>query len=607
MDTLKSVTGATNTFSVALGSIGKNAFIFNEISDSIGQLNNVLGSLDVGANFEQAGADFKAITGIAGTQFEELQGFSRKIGEEMGVGATEGMNAMKNIVGNIDISKLGKDATEQANAIKNLTLQSTTLAQAGMMPLDDAASVLTGTLNQYNLGANASSKVLDIMAAGAKYGATEIQHLSETYKIAGTTANLAGLSLQDLTAATEVLGSKGIKGAEAGTALRNVFLKLQTEGIEGVDLKTNGLAKSLDAMKGKLYDTTFMSKTFGAENINAAQILIGNTSLLKDLTLKVNENGVAQEMQTIRMATHTGAMARMKAILDDIRISVFNVAGAWLPYLNLLGGSLETMAHLGMALPILKPMLGDIATGFRFIGKNTMLALTQMLTFSAGALTAVGSFVLAMGNAIAAQIGLNVAMTANPIGLIIVGLAAVAASIYLIIKNWDYLKSWILDLGAFMWKFNPFNWIFQLIDYVFPQFKGVLNTWGNDIKAFFMGIFDWIWNKIIQPIVQIFQDLFDIGTVKMPTIDPTASAGIDPYAPLGGDKIKGKKEPLGTDKGFKDAKQGQGGNIKTINIYINDGLVKNMTVVTTKDDRPMNVRQELEKVILTLMNNVNTY
>ena len=62
--------------------------------------------------------------------------------------------------------------------------------------------------------------------------------------------------------------------------------------------------------------------------------------------------------------------------------------------------------------------------------------------------TGLAAYQAVMTTAKAVQIALNVAMAANPIGLIIVGIAALTAGLVLLIKNWDKVKEKILNV----WK-----------------------------------------------------------------------------------------------------------------------------------------------------------
>lgn len=81
-----------------------------------------------------------------------------------------------------------------------------------------------------------------------------------------------GLTVEQSAGALEVLSKANLKGSEAGTALRNIILKLNTE--LGVDLSRTSLSTALDALKPRLTDATYLSKIFGMENVAAAQYLI---------------------------------------------------------------------------------------------------------------------------------------------------------------------------------------------------------------------------------------------------------------------------------------------------------------------------------------------
>jgi hypothetical protein len=84
-------------------------------------------------------------------------------------------------------------------------------------------------------------------------------------------------------------------------------------------------------------------------------------------------------------------------------------------------------------------------------------------------------------------IGLNVAMAANPIGLIIVGVAALAAGIYLLIKNFDKIRASISGISdsTLMWvsMFAPIVGIPLLL----------IKHW-DSFKTFFINTGQGIWN-----------------------------------------------------------------------------------------------------------------
>ena len=115
------------------------------------------------------------------------------------------------------------------SGLNNLQAKSVTLAQASGMTIDAAATSLAGTINQFGLSANEAERVINVLAAGSKYGAAEIGELSQSFKVVGSAASAMGLTVEQSAGALEVLSKANLKGSEAGTALRNIILKLNTE------------------------------------------------------------------------------------------------------------------------------------------------------------------------------------------------------------------------------------------------------------------------------------------------------------------------------------------------------------------------------------------
>lgn len=83
----------------------------------------------------------------------------------------------------------------------------------------------------------------------------------------------------------------------------------------------------------------------------------------------------------------------------------------------------------------------------------------------------------------AAQWLLNAAMSANPIGLVIAGIGALIGAGYLLISNWETVKSWFITL----WN-DPLAALQQFIDAIRRKFAGVIGwleeKW-NKLKSIF--------------------------------------------------------------------------------------------------------------------------
>ena len=225
-----------------------------------------------GIGFEQSMADLSSITGIVGDELQDLGKVARQAGKDSGLGAQQAAQAFALLASQIQVDKIGMEG------LKVLQQNTITLSHAAGMSMNDAAIALAGTINQFGLQATEANRVINILAAGSKYGAAEIVDLSQSFKVVGAAASAAGLTVEDTAGAIEVLSKNNLKGAEAGTALRNIMLKMQTT--LGVDFRKNSFSDALDALKPKLTDATYLSKVFGMENIAAAQFLIKNSCLL---------------------------------------------------------------------------------------------------------------------------------------------------------------------------------------------------------------------------------------------------------------------------------------------------------------------------------------
>lgn len=114
-----------------------------------------------------------------------------------------------------------------------------------------------------------------------------------------------------------------------------------------------------------------------------------------------------------------------------------------------------------------------------------------------------GSFIVGLVSATAAQWGLNVAMYANPIGLIVLGIVAAIGVIVLLVKYWDNIKQAILKFSAWIQKNNPFEWMVTLIDKVFPGFREKIEALKEWVKNLLLGVWESI-KKVWTGIKEFF-------------------------------------------------------------------------------------------------------
>lgn len=396
-----------------------------------------------GIAFEQSMADLKAITGIVGKGFDKLAESARKVGRETGLGAQGAVEAYTLLASQINIDKIGIEG------LMRLQRETITLAKAGGISLSDSATAMAATINQFGLNAGEAARVVNVLAAGSKYGAAEVVDLAQSFKVAGATAAAAGLTVEDTAGAIEVLSQMNVKGSEAGTALRNVIVKLQTA--LGMDLSRTGLAAALETLKPKLNDVSYLANVFGAENIAAAQYLIENSAAVREMTDAVTATNTAQEQAAIRTETMGERMKVIRAHIEDMKIGLFNATGGLTGYASALG---DTAVMISQLLP-LGGVLKNIAVGTIALSMSIGSQLTTSVKAAASAwpgfimnlqfmsgmvLSRITMGIRAMASALTLQnmaakaaaagtAALNAVMSANPIVIVATAVAALAAGI----------------------------------------------------------------------------------------------------------------------------------------------------------------------------------
>lgn len=120
--------------------------------------------------------------------------------------------------------------------------------------------------------------------------------------------------------------------------------------------------------------------------------------------------------------------------------------GPWTDYAGTVQDAWDKVKEFG-------PALQDLA---KFIGISTAAFVAMEIALK----VARGAMILWQGVVILAtalQWAWNAAMSANPIGLIIIGIAALVAAGVWLVANWQSVKDWFM--GLFDWMAEKFGWL----------------------------------------------------------------------------------------------------------------------------------------------------
>ena len=503
--TINKATAGIDQLTTRLGRVNTCMWKMNQMSDLWGKMAQTMENLSApGIALEKSVAELSAITGIAGDELKGLEKTARQVGKTSGLGATGAVEAYKLLASQIDVSKIG---IEGLNDLQKNTI---TLAQASGMQLGAAADSLAGTINQFGLEADQANRVINVLAAGSKYGAAEIPQLAQSFKVVGSAAAAAGLSVEATGGAIETLSKANLKGSEAGTALRNILLKMQTE--LGFDFKVTKLSDALKTLEGKEGDAAYMAKIFGAENMAAAQFLVKNSDLVDEMTGRMTGTVVATEQAAINTNTFAHRSEVLKAKLNDLSISFFNNNKGLVQMVEMGGKGAQMLTSLAPIGSFVSGGLGMVfkgakgaVSGIKEVAKASKL---MKAAAAAGKMDTYAALINRYGAAgKVAALGLKVQTLAQGAWNAVAGFTT-GTMVPLIAKTW----AWTAALLA-----NPITWVVVGVGALiaglalawkhFDGFRGaVVGAW-EGIKQF--GVI--LWQSIINPIKQILSGLGAIG------------------------------------------------------------------------------------------------
>ena len=277
----------------------------------------VVGGLRVGAGFQDAIAELSAITGARGAQ---LDAFSKDI---LRLSKTFGISQELVAKAVTQTASAKSELLKDPQSLARVTAEALRLSKAAGIDIPDAVRASIGALNQFGAGADQAARFVNVIAAGAKVGASEIADTAEALKNAGTVASQFGVTFEQTNAIIQVLAKNGVKAAEAGTALRGTLVKL--EKIAGGRFAPSriGVIKSLEII-GKLGLTnTQIIKEFGEENLRSILILRQNVPLIKQWTRELTGTAVATEQAETRMDTFNQRLIKAGVSLKALAIKIF--------------------------------------------------------------------------------------------------------------------------------------------------------------------------------------------------------------------------------------------------------------------------------------------
>jgi TP901 family phage tail tape measure protein len=404
--------------------------------------------------------NLSALTGLTGRSLEWLGNKAK----ESSISITEtGVRIKQSATDIVDAyTKVGSQRPEllkNKESLAAVTEAAIVLSEAAKSKLEPATLALTTTMNQFNLGASQANRIINTLAAGSLVGAGEIPYLTEVMEKSGTTANLMGISIEQMTGIIEGVAPKFQMAEVAGTALDRVLLEMRKRGI-GYKDGVFDINRAIDELSERYKKGETSVKIFGVHQAKMGEILVMNRDQINQFTKGVTGTQVAFEQagkNTDNMAAKL-AQAKNKVTLMYIEVGE-KLAPALIFSTNTLNIFLRTM----MALPkiisdnrvLIVSLVGALLAYNGVLIKNTALSvwdtavalktsIALRLAAAARGLdaamtivqsTQVAALTIWQRTAITLQYAWNAAMLANPVGMVIAGITALVAGLMIYSRN----------------------------------------------------------------------------------------------------------------------------------------------------------------------------
>lgn len=329
---------------------------------------------------------------------------------------------------------------------KDLTVASIKMADLADQSVDLSVKMISGVTNAFKVAKNGVAdygRVANVVFAGSAMGAAEVPELADSMKVVGTTAAGMGKTLEETTAILIGMSNVNLKGAEAGTAFRQMLTrlgaptKIARKVMKDLNLEvydSRGKLKKMPevivamqkAFKGMTDKQKFarIEAIAGSEAMTAFAAVLGmdarqitayqkklETQRMLDDAFAQKQKSTAAQLKKLGNQFNIMAIQIGNTLLPAINEMVAKVApmaeklGAWIAanpkltkqivmaaaaiggFLIVGGGALALVGQIGLGVTALVGVIGSmsgplgmVAGGFKTFGKNIFLSGKDMNT-----------------------------------------------------------------------------------------------------------------------------------------------------------------------------------------------------------------------------------
>lgn len=323
-------------------------------------------SIKVGMDFESSMSQVAATMGITSQEissgsksFEMLKQAAKDAGASTQFSASESAEALNYL------ALAGYDAEKAVQALPTVL----NLAAAGGLELGYASDLVTDSMASLGLETSQLEGFVDQLAKTSQKSNTSVGQLGEAILTVGGTAKVLAGGTTELNTALGILADNGVKGAEGGTALRNVILslsaptdqardKMKELGLEVFDAQgnmrpLNDIFNDLNGILGTMSQgeqTQVLSKLFNKVDLKSVNALLANSGeRFNELSGYIsNADGAAAQMAETMNDNLKGRLTQLSSALEGLGVDIYEQME--LPLKSMAEQAIKSVGQLHNAL-----------------------------------------------------------------------------------------------------------------------------------------------------------------------------------------------------------------------------------------------------------------
>lgn len=285
--------------------------------------------------FEKSLSELSSLTGMSGAALDNLKNKAIELGGSTTQSASQVVDAFKLI------GSQKPELLSNANALNDVTKAAITLAEASGNDVKSSATALTASLNIMGEGADQAQRYINVLAAASQAGSVDIQGLTEIIFKSGQAASMNKLSFEEFIALAETIGPKFGSAAEAGTALNQMLLKLETQTNDKYKPSVVGLEQALENLSQANMTASEKTKLVTETGFKALQAILENSKAVGDLRDKITGTNTASEQARINTDNLDGALKNLSSKWERLNLTINSNNGILTSFINLLGEGLS--------------------------------------------------------------------------------------------------------------------------------------------------------------------------------------------------------------------------------------------------------------------------